>query len=86
MRLLIRGTEVTDRAARFFIGAGAVEGDQTVENGGIGERGIPAIRGGNGGVEFVVELAQDGDESLIVNGALLGRERFLWHGRPAQCR
>ena len=58
-RVLIRGTEVTDGAARFFVGAGAVEGDQPVENVCIGECGVPAVRGGNGGGEFVMELAQD---------------------------
>lgn len=34
----------------------------------------PAVGDGDGGVEFVVELAEDGDEAGVVGGGFLGRE------------
>ena len=39
-----------------------------------GEVGGPAVGGGDGGVEFVVELAEDRDEAVVVDGLFLGGE------------
>jgi hypothetical protein len=52
-------------AGGFFGGALKVEGDQAVEQGvgGGGGEVWPAVGGEDGGVEFVVELAEDGDEA-----------------------
>ena len=65
-------------AGGFFAAAFGVEGDEAVEQGvGGGWREVwPAVGGEDGGVEFVVELAEDGDEAGFVDGFVLGGERF----------
>lgn len=65
--VLVFGAEPADEAGGFFFGAFGVEGDEAFEDFGVGERGGPAVGGEDGGVEVVVELAEDGDEALVVD-------------------
>ena len=57
-------------AGGFLGGALKVEGDEAVEQGvGVSRNDVlPAVGGEDGGVEFVVDLAQHGDEALFVDG------------------
>jgi hypothetical protein len=77
---LVGGAEVTDRAGGFFGGAGGVEGDEAGEDFGVVQVGFgvavaePAVGGGDGGIEFVVKLAEDGEESGVVGGLFLRGE------------
>jgi hypothetical protein len=56
----------------FFPGPFAVEGDDLFEDFGVAEGGGPAVGGEDGGVEFVVQLFEDGDQPLFVDGFLFG--------------
>ena len=78
LRVLEVGAQPADVAGGFFAGAFGVEGDEAVEQGfavGRGEVG-PAVGGEHGGVEFVVQGLQDGDEALFVDGLVLGGQRL----------
>ena len=44
-----------------------VEGDESAEDFFVGEIGRPAVGVGDGGVEIVVDLFEDGDEALLVD-------------------
>ena len=75
---LVVGAEVAHSAGGFFGGAGGVEGDEAGEDFGVGQVGFgatvaePAVGGGDRGIEFVVELAEDGDEAGVVVAVSLG--------------
>ena len=77
---------VADLTGGFFGGAGGVEGDEAGEDFGVAQVGFrvavaePAVGGGDGGIEFVVELAEDGDEAGVVGGGFLGREGRVRRG------
>ena len=62
--VLVFGAEPADEAGGFFFGALGVEGYETFENFGIGQGCGPAVGGEDGGVEIVVELAEDGNETM----------------------
>jgi hypothetical protein len=55
------GAEPADRAAAFIFCAIVVEGDEASEDFFVGEVDGPAVGIGNGGMEVVVNLAEDGD-------------------------
>ena len=57
--LLKFGAEPADQAGAFFGGTGIVEFDEAEENILGGEIGLPAVGGGDGGIEIVVEVAQN---------------------------
>ncbi|MDP2883384.1 MAG: hypothetical protein Q8N89_17625 [Azonexus sp.] len=82
LRILEVGAEPADLAGGFFAAASGIEGDEAVEQGiGGGWRGGPiqvgpAVGGEDGGVEFVVELAEDGDEAGFMLGFVLGGQRL----------
>ena len=67
------GAEVADDAAAFFFGPLVVEGDESFQDFFVGEVDGPAIGIGDGGVEVVVDLAEDGDEALLVDQFVLWR-------------
>jgi hypothetical protein len=73
-RVLEVGAEVFDEALFFFGGALVVEGDEFFEELVVGEGGGPAIGVEDGGVEVVVELFEDGDEAVGVDGAFFEGE------------
>ena len=68
------GAEPADDAAAFFFGALVVEGDESAEDFFVGEIGGPAVGVGDGGVEIVVDLFEDGDEALLVDFLFFGGE------------
>ncbi len=70
------GAEPADEAAAFFFGPLVVEGDEAGEDFFVGEVDGPAVGVGNGGVEVLVNLAEDGDESLLVNRLFFCGERL----------
>ena len=70
------GAEPADDAAAFFVGPLVVEGDEPGEDFFVGEVGGPAVGVGDGGVEVVVDLAEDGDEALLVDVLFLCGERL----------
>ncbi len=70
------GSEPADYAAAFFVGALVIKGDKAGKDFFVGEVGGPAVGIGDGGVEVVVNLAEDGDEALLVNRLFFGVERL----------
>jgi hypothetical protein len=74
--ILILGAEVADDALGFLGGALGIEGDEACEDLLVGQISAisPAVGLGDGGIEVVVELAEDRDESLIVDHLFLGCE------------
>ena len=75
-RVLEVGAEPADLAALLFVGAFGVERDQTFENLFVGQRDRPAVRLEHRRVQVVVNLFQDGDESLFVDRSLFVRQRL----------
>ena len=73
---LVVGAEPADLALGFFAGAFGVEGDEAFEDFGVGEGGGPAVGCEDGGVEVVMELFEDGDEAVVVDGFFFGSEGF----------
>ena len=65
------GAEIADIALALFGGPLRVQGDEAEEDLFGVKVGRPAIGGEDGGVEIVMQLTEDGDESLFV-GALFG--------------
>ena len=74
-RVLEGGAEVADLAGAFFGGALGVQGAKVGEDGVVARGGREGVGFGDGGVEVVVELAEDGDEALFVGELFLGVER-----------
>lgn len=77
--ILILGTQPADESALFLGGALVVEGDEAGEEflfEGFVPRGggeiVPAIGGEHGGVDLVVDLAEEGDEAVVVDLLFLG--------------
>jgi hypothetical protein len=64
------GAEPADEAGGFFGAALGVEVDYVLEDLFGGEVRRPAVGGKDGVVEFVMSLAEDGDEASIVDGAV----------------
>lgn len=89
-RVLEFGAEPADRAAAFFFGPLVVEGDEASEDFFVGEVDGPAVGIGHGGVEVVVNLAEDGDEALLVNRLFFCGERVAGAAdiisRALECR
>ena len=73
-RVLEVGTQPANQAALFFGGAFGVEGDQTFEDFFVGQRDRPAVLLEYRRVQVVVNLFQDGDESLFVDRSLFARQ------------
>jgi len=78
---LVIGAEPADVAALLFGGAFVVEGDEAREEFGfaLGRERMqvaPTVGLEHGGVQLVVDLAQERDEALVVDGFLLGVQRF----------
>ena len=74
---LVIGAEPADVAALLLGGAFVVEGDEAREEFGfaLGRERMqvgPAVGLKHGGVQLVVDLAQQRDEALVVEGFLLG--------------
>ena len=63
-------------AGGFLGGARGVQGDEAGEDFGVARVRRKAVGGSDGGIQFVVELAEDGDEAGVVRGALLRGERY----------
>ena len=63
-------------AAAFFFGPLVVEGYEAGEDFFIRHVGWPAVSIGDGGVEVVVNLAEDGDEALLVDFLFFCGERL----------
>ena len=72
--ILQGGAQVADGAAAFFGGVLRVQRAEVGEDGFVGGGGREAVGAGHGGVEIVVELAEDGDESVLVDHAFLRGE------------
>ena len=61
------GPQPSDEAGGFLLRPLGVQGDHTVEDFSVLQGRGPALGGENGGVEVIVELAENGDEALIVD-------------------
>ncbi|MEF8866516.1 MAG: hypothetical protein V5A20_12225 [Salinibacter sp.] len=48
-----------------------VEGNESLQDRLLGQPGVPAVRGGHGGVQLVVQFFEDADQPLLVDFALL---------------
>src|SRR5215213_8899387 len=70
------GAEVADEAAGFFGGALGIEGDEAFEDLLVGDVGGPAVGGEDGGVEIVMNLLEDADQSGVVGFLVFIVERF----------
>ena len=66
-RILELGAEPADDSAAFFFGPLVVKGNEFFQDFFVGEVGWPAIGLSDGGVEVVVDLAEDGDKALLVD-------------------
>ena len=78
---LVVGAESADVAGFFLGGAGVVEGDEAGEEFGFAlwrERVQvgPTVGFQHGGIQLVVDLAEQGDEALVVDGFLFGVQRL----------
>lgn len=78
--------EPAHRAGAFLGGALCVEADEAFEDFFVGERGGPAVGVEDGRVEFVVNLAEDGDEAVRVRDALTLAERLVGKFSLFACR
>jgi hypothetical protein len=74
-RVLESGAQPADGAGAFFGGALGVERAEVGEDGFVAGGGRDGVGCGDGGVEVVVELAQEGDEAVFVGELFLGVER-----------
>lgn len=82
--VLVVGAQPADQPACFLGRPSAVQGDKVLQNLIIDQGDGPAIGIGHGGVDLVVQVAQDADQALIVNLAVLAldplaRAEFLQH-------
>jgi hypothetical protein len=75
------GSEVADQSAGFFGGTLVIEVDEFLEDLFVGESGGPAVGFEDGGVEVVVDLLEDGDESLFVDELFFGGESYRFRVR-----
>lgn len=71
------GAEVADFFLRFFGGAGSVKRDEAFEDLIVGKIGEPAVDFGDGRIEFVVQLHENGYQSLFVTCFFFGSDRFV---------
>ena len=71
---LVVRSEPADRAPGFLGGALVVEDDEAGEDFRVGQIDGPAICGGNGGIEAVVEFLEDEDKAVVVDQAVGWRE------------
>ena len=68
------GAQPADLAGAFLGGALGVQRAEVGEDGVVGRGGREGVGAGHGGVEVVVELAEDGDEAVLVDDAFLRGE------------
>ena len=78
--ILVVGAEPADVAGLFLGGAGVVEGDEAGEEFGfaLGREWVqvgPTVGFQHGGIQLVVDLPEQGDEALVVEGFLFGVQR-----------
>lgn len=59
-----------DLAAKLFLGALAIEGDETGEKIVVRKVGGPAIGGEDGTVEIIVQTLEHADQAAVVDAAL----------------
>lgn len=76
LRRLVGRAQIADFALLLFGAALLVQRHEAVQDLLIFQIGGPAVSGGHGGVEFVVQLAQDANEALPVDLFLVLVQRF----------
>ncbi len=76
MGALILGAEPADVVLGFFGAALGVEIDEAPQDFFIGEIGGPAAGCEDGLIKIVVELLEDADQSVLVDGFIFGGEGF----------
>lgn len=72
--LVIEGDEAGEEGLFEGLGGGAAAGEDIGGRDGGGGDVCPAVGLEDGGIEVVVELLEDGDEALVVDGLVLGGE------------
>ncbi len=72
MRVLVVRAEPMDNALLFFGGALGVQGHEEREDFRIGQGDGPAVSGGDGGIQIIVELFKEGDKAPVVDVAFFG--------------
>ena len=65
--VLVLGAQPTDQAGGLFFYPLGVQRDYTFEDFSVRQGRRPAVGGEDGGVQIVMELAENGDEALIVD-------------------